>query len=150
MESIMCLSSTLPFNPISGRRKLVSENWKRVNITKVLASRREAHDRSHGGGRGGLVDENMIVLRKRIHETRMMERNYEPPSDWMEWEKHWYTRYDSVICEAMGFLQSQLMDTRPSLALGMVVLIGLSVPTSMAVIFLHLTELSKGVLAGIH
>ncbi|KAK8498686.1 hypothetical protein V6N12_000988 [Hibiscus sabdariffa] len=29
------------------------------------------------------VDEDMIVLRKRIHEMKMVERNYEPPADWM-------------------------------------------------------------------
>ncbi|GKV14461.1 hypothetical protein SLEP1_g25341 [Rubroshorea leprosula] len=28
----------------------------------------------------------MIVLRKRIHEMKMIERNYELPEDWMDWD----------------------------------------------------------------
>ncbi|KAL6982114.1 hypothetical protein U1Q18_023730 [Sarracenia purpurea var. burkii] len=55
------------------------------------ASRNEARDDdlnycSGGGRRRGQVDENLIVLRKRIHEMKMKERNYEPPSHWMEWD----------------------------------------------------------------
>ena len=92
----------------------------------------------------------MIVLRKRIHEMKMIERNYEPPEDWMDWEKRCYTNYDSMICEALGVLQTQLMNTRPSLALGMVAVLVLSVPTSTAVVLHHLLEMSKVVLAGIH
>ena len=110
--------------------------------------KREAHDQNYYNGR--LVDENMIVLRKRIHEMKMIERNYEPPAEWTNWEKSLYANYDSNICEAMGFLQSELMDIRPSLALGMVALIALSVPTSTAVALFHLVELAKEVLAGLH
>lgn len=102
----------------------------------------------HGSGR--LVDENMIVLRKRIHETKMIERNYEPPAEWMDWEKSFYTSYDSVICEAMGILQSRLMDTRPSLALGLIALVTLSVPTTTLLGMFHLMELIRVVLSGIH
>ncbi|OMO88103.1 hypothetical protein COLO4_20457 [Corchorus olitorius] len=93
----------------------------------------------------------MIVLRKRIHETKMIERNYEPPADWMEWEKRYYTSYDSMICDVLGVLQSQLMNTRPSLALGMLALVTLSVPTSAAFMFFHFMEMAKGLVAsGIH
>jgi len=66
----------------------------------------------------------------------------------MEWEKQYYVR----ICEAMELLQFEVMNTRPSLALGMVArsLIMLSVPTSMVVIMFHLVEVAKGILeAGI-
>ena len=80
---------------------------------------------------------------------KMVERNYEPPSDWMDWEKRYYTSYDSTICELMGFLQSQLMNTRPSLAFGMMALVILSVPTSSAVVLFHLIEFTKSALAGI-
>ena len=31
-----------------------------------------------------LVDEDLIVLRKIIHEMKKVERNYEPLEDWME------------------------------------------------------------------
>ena len=80
----------------------------------------------------------------------MIERNYEPPSDWMDWEKRYYTKYDSIICEAVGVLQTQLMNTRPSLALGAMSLVAISVPTSSAVLFFHLFELAKAVLAAAH
>ncbi|KAK9277594.1 hypothetical protein L1049_007139 [Liquidambar formosana] len=150
METTSLCSTLLPFRPISGSRKMGHDHRKRAATTRVVASRRsDAHDQNYHGGR--LVDENLIVLRKRIHEMKMVERNYEPPSDWMDWEKRYYTSYDSVICEAVRFLQSQLMNTRPSVAIGMVALIILSVTTSTAVLLFHLMEIiTKGALAGIH
>ncbi|KAL2546047.1 hypothetical protein Fot_15280 [Forsythia ovata] len=122
-------------------------NKRNKVCTKILAIRRETHDQWNNGRD---VDENLIILRKRIHEMKVIERNYEPPSEWMDWEKRFYVNYDSIICDAMGFLQSQLMDTRPSLALAIIVLIALSLPTSTAVIMFHLMEMIKGVLFGIH
>ncbi|XP_028779572.1 uncharacterized protein LOC114735952 [Neltuma alba] len=115
--------------------------------TSVLAWRREAADQNFGGR---MVDESMIILRKRIHEMKMIEKNYEPPEDWMDWEKRYYTSYDSMICEALGVLQTQLMNTRPSLALGMIALLAMSVPTSSAFLLYHLVELCKQILGGIH
>ncbi|XP_010926066.1 uncharacterized protein [Elaeis guineensis] len=99
---------------------------------------------------GHLVDENMIVLRKRIHEMRMVETNYEPPSNWMDWEKRYYASYDSDVCEVLGLLQTLLMNTRPSLAIGMAALLALSVPTSAILIFYHLMEASRAILSGLH
>nr|XP_027095553.1 uncharacterized protein LOC113715525 [Coffea arabica] len=131
--------------------RAVNPRRSRSSSTSVSAMRRseaDHHDQNYSSGR--MVDENMIVLRKRIHETKMIERNYEPPSEWMDWEKKYYTSYDSMICEVMGFLQSHLMDTRPSLALGMIALVGLSVPTSTFLVMSQLMELTKGVLAGIN
>jgi len=80
----------------------------------------------------------------------MIEKNYEAPSDWMEWEKRCYTNYDSIICEVMGVLQTQLMNTRPSFALGVIAFVAISVPTFSVVVFFHLLELAKSVLAEIH
>ena len=94
------------------------------------------------------MDENMIVLRKRIHEMKMVERNYEPPSDWNDWEKRYYTSYDSFICQALGLLQSHLMNTRPSLALGIMGLLLLSLPMSTTMLLFHLLDFSKEVFAG--
>ncbi|XP_021293257.1 uncharacterized protein LOC110423366 [Herrania umbratica] len=149
MESTSLCSSSLSFNPFSSSRTCLRNHRQRKAISmKTFAMRREAHDQNCSGR---LVDENMIVLRKRLHELKMIERNYEPPANWMEWEKRCYTSYDSIICDVMGVLQSQLMNTRPSLALGMLALIVLSVPTSAAVMFFHVMEITKGVLvAGIH
>ncbi|KAF7808789.1 uncharacterized protein G2W53_035532 [Senna tora] len=52
-----------------------------------------------------MVDENMIILRMRIQEMKMMERkNYVAPSDWMEWEKQYHRsyEYDSMVMELKG------------------------------------------------
>ncbi|KAG4918811.1 hypothetical protein JHK85_057092 [Glycine max] len=123
-------------------------NGKKMNsFAPTKASMRGSADQNFSGR---LVDESMIILRKRIHEMNMIERNYEPPSDWMDWEKRYYNKYDSIICEAVGVLQSQLMNTRPSLALGAMALVAISVPTSSAVLLFHLVELAKVVLAGAH
>ncbi|WMV28327.1 hypothetical protein MTR67_021712 [Solanum verrucosum] len=134
----------LSSSPFSSRRKSSSSS-SRNSRTTTLAMGREAQDRNYYNGRN--VDENLIILRKRIHEMKMIERNYEPPSNWMDWEKSIYANYDANICQALGLLQSILMDTRPSLVLGMAALIGLSVPISTIVILFHLIELTKGILA---
>ncbi|GAV74272.1 hypothetical protein CFOL_v3_17752, partial [Cephalotus follicularis] len=110
---------------------------KRRCTKNISASKR---DNNYGGN---LVDEDMIVLRKRIHEMKMKEMNYEPPSSWMQWEKLYYANYDSDICDAMGFLQTKLMDTRPSLALAMMLLIVFSVPTSMVVVMFRFATLLR-------
>ncbi|XP_022725978.1 uncharacterized protein LOC111282234 [Durio zibethinus] len=142
-------STSLSFNPSLCSRTCFQNHHRNKAISrKILAMRRsEAHDQNCSRR---LVDENMIVLRKRIHELKMIQRNYEPPADWMEWEKRYYTSYDSIICDVLGVLQSQLMNTRPSLALGMLALIMLSVPTAAALTFFHLMEITKGVVAAIH
>lgn len=100
--------------------------------------------------RGGLVDKSMIILRKRIHEMKMIERNYEPPEEWTEWEKRYYTCYDEYICQVVGLLQSYLMNTRPSFSLGMLALITMSVPASTVMIVLLLMEGANGVLSAVH
>ncbi|KAF3947395.1 hypothetical protein CMV_026464 [Castanea mollissima] len=148
MESTSILSSFITsFHPKHCSLYLHPKRASSSSSTRIFASRNEAHDQNYYGGR--LVDESMIVLRKRIREMKMVERNDEPPSDWMDWEKRYYTSYDSIICELMGLLQSQLMNTRPGLAFGMMALIILSVPTSSAVVLFHLIEFTKSVLARI-
>ncbi|KAF8378639.1 hypothetical protein HHK36_029988 [Tetracentron sinense] len=145
MEATSPVLPQRSFSVKSPLRKTAIELPRRVS-SRLSAVGRGAYD---GNYSGRFVDENMIVLRKRIHEMKMVERNYEPPSDWMEWEKRYYTSYDSDICEAMGLLQSLLMDTRPCVALVMVALITLSVPASTAMILFHLMEILNGVLSRI-
>ncbi|XP_010256002.1 PREDICTED: uncharacterized protein LOC104596483 [Nelumbo nucifera] len=152
METITLRSPLLPPPPrpdsIKPRhRKSANYDHQNKKSVRVFAGKRDAYNRDYNGR---LVDENMIVLRKRIHETKMIERNYEPPSDWMEWEKRYYVKYDSDICEAMRLLQTQLMNTRPSLALGMMAMVTLSVPLSTAVTLSHLFEITKCFLSGLH
>ncbi|CAL5370863.1 unnamed protein product [Camellia sinensis] len=95
----------------------------------------------YGGDRP--VDEGMIVLRMRIRELKLSEMSHVLPSDWMEWEKKYYENYNEDVCEAMGWLQSVLMNTRPSLAMGMVALVALSVPFSSFVVLRHAIEVAK-------
>ncbi|KAK7357690.1 hypothetical protein VNO80_16985 [Phaseolus coccineus] len=142
MQSTSLLnSSQIFFHPFSSSNPC-SSGRKTCSLSPIKSSMRENFS-------GRLVDEGMITLRKRIHEMNMIERNYEPPSDWMEWEKRYYTKYDSIICEALGVLQTQLMNTRPGLALGAMALVAISVPASSAVLFFHLVELAKALLAGV-
>ncbi|KAF8390036.1 hypothetical protein HHK36_024557 [Tetracentron sinense] len=149
METTSLCSPLLTPQPFSGKspHPKTAIQHRRGKSTRVFAARKDSYDRNYGGK---LVEENMIVLRKRIHEMKMIEMNDEPPSDWMAWEKRYYANYDSDICEAMGLLQSLLMNTRPSLALGMVALITLSVPASTVMVLFNLMEIAKWILSGIH
>lgn len=111
-----------------------------------------------GGGRGSkgrdyegrVVDENMIVLRMRIHKKKLFEGNYEPPSNWTQWEKKYYARYNEDVCEAIGLLQSYLMNIRPGLALGMIVVIAASVAISTGVLLFQAVEIAKIIIYGFH
>ncbi|KAL9230083.1 hypothetical protein vseg_005475 [Gypsophila vaccaria] len=114
------------FSPLPTKLKPVSRN---NNVALISALRRSNSSGSRYHGRQ--VDENMIVLRKRIHEMKMLETNNEPPSEWMQWEKNIYANYDDYICMALGLVQTQLMDTRPSVALAALAVLTLSVPTSV-------------------
>ncbi|XP_077242325.1 uncharacterized protein LOC143882796 [Tasmannia lanceolata] len=138
-----CLILPQRFSLTTPNRKVGFCHKKRFRPqTGVFAVKSDPYDRNFGGRS---VDEDMIVLRKRIHEMKMVERNYEPPHDWMDWEKRYYTCYDSDVCEAVGLLQTLLMNTRPSLAIGMMVLVASSVPISVYMIVSHLIEASKGI-----
>ncbi|KAJ0989142.1 hypothetical protein J5N97_007498 [Dioscorea zingiberensis] len=124
----------------------------------MLPSRRRSHrttmfaNKNNGGNHGsdhskGLVDENMIILRKRMHEMKMAERNYEPPENWMEWEKRYYTRYDSDVCTVVGLLQTFLLNNRPSVGVSVMLLFLLSVPASGALILFHFISVSMSSLS---
>ncbi|KAI9085639.1 hypothetical protein K1719_032482 [Acacia pycnantha] len=92
--------------------------------------------RASGSGRdrrwGRQVDENMIMLRLRIREIKMMEKKddeeEEEGSGMMKWEREYYVgEYGKHVCEVLGLLQSYLMSVRPCLAVGIVLLVALSV-----------------------
>lgn len=140
-----CLISTKSLRIKKGSGEIQKRNMSK----KVFATiRRDSNEwdckRRH------VVDENMIVLRKRIHEMKMIERNYEPPADWMDWEKQCYTSYDENICMLVGSLQSFLINTRPSLAIGMIMIITMSIPASTLMIILRLMEMANGSLSSFH
>ncbi|KAK3024120.1 hypothetical protein RJ639_043579 [Escallonia herrerae] len=138
----------LPPHPFFGdisRRRAGFYRRRNHSGNSVLALKRDARDRDHDGSRA--VDDNMIVLRQRIREMRTEEATDEAPADWMEWEKGYYSSYNSDVCEAVGLLQYFLMETRPSLALGMVALVIISVMISTTVVGLSLVGIVEGVLA---
>ncbi|KAL0396731.1 UNVERIFIED_CONTAM: hypothetical protein Scaly_0121500 [Sesamum calycinum] len=87
-----------------------------------------------------LVDENMIVLKMRIQEIKRKEEELSQAvrtsnSSWMEWEKQWCkNEYESDVYEAVGFLQIMLMNTRPSLVLGLLALLMFTTSTSLALV----------------
>ncbi|XP_040999504.1 uncharacterized protein LOC121245532 [Juglans microcarpa x Juglans regia] len=127
-----------PFSSTSPRHR------GRVNLISTVAASGGTRGRDHWGR---LVDENMIVLRLRIREMKISETNYDPPLNWMEWEKQYSLRYNEDISEALGLLQNYLMNTRPGLAFGMVAVVFLSVLISSGVALIHAIEIAKRILS---
>ncbi|KAK4279872.1 hypothetical protein QN277_011577 [Acacia crassicarpa] len=97
----------------------------------VVVARASGSGRDHRWGRQ--VDENMIMLRLRIREIKMMEEEKkddeeEEGSGMMRWEREYYVgEYGKHVCEVLGLLQSYLMTVRPCLSAGIVLLVALSV-----------------------
>ncbi|KAG7563190.1 hypothetical protein ISN44_As10g000260 [Arabidopsis suecica] len=136
--------SPFRFHPLVLSQRTTTLHKKKMTMS-VSAAASSGKDHYYGGGR--LVDENMIVLRKRIHEMKMVERNYEPPSHWMDWEKRFYSSYDSVICDSVGLLQSFLMNSRPTVAIATLLFLLVSVPVSSTAIAFRLLDLLQWLLA---
>uniref|UniRef100_A0A803M482 Uncharacterized protein n=1 Tax=Chenopodium quinoa TaxID=63459 RepID=A0A803M482_CHEQI len=90
-----------------------------VYSTTMITWCKRMESQDSGGG-GGMVDEDMIVLRLRIKELEMMEKGEEVcvPSNWFEWEKKHIIQFQGGVHGVIGFLQLVLMNSRPSLALG--------------------------------
>ncbi|KAJ1699604.1 hypothetical protein LUZ63_008116 [Rhynchospora breviuscula] len=107
---------------------------RRSSIIRCCAYTRRTESQ-HANNR--LVDESMITLRKRMHEAKLAERNYEPPSGWMDWEKRYYIQYSTDVFELVGLLQDLLINTRPSVALGLMTIVAISVTTT-SILGLHL------------
>jgi hypothetical protein len=142
MQATSFSLATLPLGP--AWLSSSSSASRRKSVINASGGRHQ-HGRRDYGGR--LVDENMISLRMRLRELKMLETSQEPPASWMEWEKKYYTHYDEDVCEAVGLLQSYLMSVRPSLALGMAALVMLSVPISAGVVLFHAIDMAKAILA---
>ncbi|XP_058184618.1 uncharacterized protein LOC131302059 [Rhododendron vialii] len=123
--------------------------YRRTN--RVLSATVSASLRNESYGGRSVVDENLIVLRKRIHEMKAAESGHEPPpAHWMEWEKRWYAGKDEFACELTGLLQTRMMGARPCLVLGAILVIALSVPTAGAVAGIQMLAVIKGVCLGFH
>eukprot|EP01018_Ginkgo_biloba_P027261 Gb_16481 [translate_table: standard] len=92
-------------------------------------------DYGFGAGSPNIVDANMTILRKRMNEIKMQERNYKAPQEWMEWERKVYPAYHSSICHAIGLLQNYLMNVRPSFAVVTLSLMSLGLAASVSLVF---------------
>ncbi|KAJ9173020.1 hypothetical protein P3X46_016198 [Hevea brasiliensis] len=152
MEVLCSYSTTallLQFNTCR-RRSSNLQHRKRLLGMSVKAARRDSSERDYGGR---LVDENMITLRMRIREMKMLETSTSSdddlhqilPSDWMEWEKKHFFNYNKDVCEVLGLLQNYFLNTRPSLALGMLALVALIVPISTGVVLFSALQIAKGI-----
>lgn len=137
----------LALNVTPHRRFGLSE--LRIRKTPLMLCSAKKHDRyGHGYGYGHdpgrLVDENMFVLHKRIDELRAAD-GADPEGllfDWAEWERDYYYagRYGSDVDGVVGLIRLVLMRTRPSVAIGLVAILILGVPTSMALVGFHLVD----------
>ncbi|KAL3824254.1 hypothetical protein ACJIZ3_020283 [Penstemon smallii] len=137
MQTTSLQSLSTPASLFGLFQALPYDRKKRACNSSIFAMRRD--DRVNGK----LVDENMIVLRIRIQEMKMEEKkkmmNCAIESTG-QYEKEWYNNYDSDVYEAVGLLQNLMMDARPSLVLGVVVLLIFSASTSLAVILGYLLD----------
>ncbi|KAK9060040.1 hypothetical protein SSX86_020744 [Deinandra increscens subsp. villosa] len=128
-----------PGAPFSGKLRhpkspFLNHNQNQNRVT-TMAFKKE-------GSGGKMVDENMIVLRERIRKVKAeMECGGGDdwlPENWMQWEKTYVYSggYYSDIFEAVAFLQRFLMDSRPSVALGLVAVFAVGGSTAaMAVLW---------------
>ncbi|KAL5070407.1 hypothetical protein RYX36_021294 [Vicia faba] len=110
------------------------------NKSFISASKRDPFGQHYDGK---MVDENMIILRMRIRDVEMLEKNSKPPSHWTEWEKKYFENYGSDVCDAVGLLQRMLMNTRPGLVVGILAMITLSLPMSMSLLVFQLMEFAN-------
>lgn len=94
------------------------------------------------------MDENMIVLRMRIQETKLSEAGDEQlPAHWMEWEQKYYPDYIQDVLEAVGLLQNYLMHSRPSLTLGIIALVTLAVLISSGVALFQAVHVAQMIIS---
>lgn len=109
---------------------------------------------------GKSVDENMIVLKMRIKKMKVLESGggakgggmAAPPSSdhWTEWEKKVFRQYHEGVYDSIEMLQAYLMNTRPSVAMGIMALIAMSVPLCSSAVMMNFLKVAKGLLAGCH
>ncbi|KAL7101667.1 hypothetical protein ACP275_08G068900 [Erythranthe tilingii] len=130
-----------------------------INNGFIIIKAKQGDDQDSDYERKSIVDENnMIVLKMRIKKMKILESNNKnnnegaaaPSSDWNEWEKKLFTHYHEGVCDSMELLQSYLMNTRPSLALGALVLLAMSFPFSSSVVMVNALKVARGLLAGCH
>lgn len=150
----MAATTFLPANPRLPQKRIYSTGRNPSFFAKRVVIKAQ-----QGEGEGKSVDENMIVLKMRIKKLKVVEggggeggEGAGPlaPAEWKEWEKRVFTHYHEGVCDSVEMIQSYLMKTRPSVAVGVAALIAMSVPLSTSVVFLNALKVAKGLLAGCH
>ncbi|XP_057994441.1 uncharacterized protein LOC131174685 [Hevea brasiliensis] len=115
MEATKLFSSPMlsrrPFLPLQQTKNTKEESHSpRRKIHGELAVVIKAKREGLNGGDywGHTVDENMIVLRMRIKDMKLLEgRHHDDHQDpCSDWEKKYYVHYNADVCEAMGLLQN--------------------------------------------
>ncbi|CAD6239365.1 unnamed protein product [Miscanthus lutarioriparius] len=143
--------SPLPPPAVANNKKPAASTSARC---RCASSRRDDADEfscngGSGGGGGRLVDEGMVVLRRRIHEMEAAERGWAPPEDWAAWEKEWYATYDADVCRLLGVLQAFLVSSRPGVGVGLVAVLVLAVPASAFVLVSLLLDASRAIVSNL-
>ncbi|KAG8384145.1 hypothetical protein BUALT_Bualt04G0087800 [Buddleja alternifolia] len=146
---IMEATNSLSANPVLPRRKIPRNPYYHKRNSLII--------KNQGRNEGKSTDENMVVLKMRIKKLKVSEKissnqgaEAAPSKDWKDWEKKIFTRYHESVFDSMELLQSYLMNTRPSLALGILTLVAMSVPLSSSVVMVNALKVARGLLAGCH
>ncbi|KAG9129749.1 hypothetical protein Leryth_015447 [Lithospermum erythrorhizon] len=137
-------------NPPRGSRR--GGDTTNGKVVKAMKSG-DHHHHHHNHYEGRLVDENMIILRVRIKKMKMSQRNGRrgPPENWMEWEKKYFgEQYHEDVCEVVGLLQVLLMNTRPSLALGVMLVLALTLPISTYIVMHNTSDIVQEFVSKLH
>ncbi|KAG0577513.1 hypothetical protein KC19_5G162100 [Ceratodon purpureus] len=103
-------SSCRAVKVLGGFRKPLRCSRRRAGVARASGT---AEPESAGTGGSGMVDSNMMVLRKRIQSIRVQESIYDIPADWAEWERNSYASYRADICLLLSTMQGQLLTMRP-------------------------------------
>lgn len=118
-----------------------SKRERRVNRRQLVVKAASSGEYQFGSGGPNMVDTNMIVLRKRMLDLKMREKNYKTPEEYMQWEKDWCPAYHGHVFMAMKWLQSALINTRPIVAISLLSLTSASI--SLSIIIVWATALSR-------
>ncbi|XP_075475614.1 uncharacterized protein LOC142506804 [Primulina tabacum] len=130
-----------------------NQRTKRLVLKKSVSAKQYENEDNDAGKSS--VDENMIVLRMRIKKMKALEvaskERVTPSSeDSKEWEKKLFALGHENVYETTENLQSYLMKTKPSVALGMLALFVMCVPLSSPFAVDNVLKVVKGLLAGCH
>merc|ERR1712226_1454906 len=118
-----------------------SKRKREVSSRRLVVNAASSREHQFGSGDHNMVDANMILLRKRMFDLKMQDKNDKTPEERMEWEKKLYPAYHAHVLMAMQWLQCSLINTHPIVAFTLLGLISASV--SLSVVIVWATALSQ-------